>query len=120
MGYTNFGKIIKKLMIDAEDNLGTLSKLLGVSTAFVSAVLVGKKAVPEEWYSILCNHYSLDEKGKEELYEAYCETKKSIKLDLSNEQPEKKRLALQFQRKLPTLNQNELQSIFKILGKDVD
>ena len=39
MGYTNFGKMIRKLMIDNEENLGTLSNLFDVSTAFVSAVL---------------------------------------------------------------------------------
>lgn len=118
MGYTNFGKMIRKLMIDNEENLGTLSNLFDVSTAFVSAVLIGNKSVPEEWYNILCDHYALDEKEKENLYEAYCETKKTIKLDLSQVQTDKKRLALQFQRKLPSLSQDELQSIFDILGED--
>lgn len=43
MGYTWFGKSIRKLMIDNEENLGNLAQLLGVTNAFVSSVLIEKK-----------------------------------------------------------------------------
>ncbi len=118
MGYTRFGKVIRKLMIDRDENLGTLAKLLNVSTAFVSSVLTGNKAVPEEWYSALCDHYELNENDKNDLYDAYCETKKTLKVDLSNIQIDKKKLALEFQRRLPSLSQSELNSIRKILEED--
>ena len=118
MGYTRFGKIIRKLMIDNEENLGTLSKEFNVTTAFVSAVLIGKKPVPEEWYEKLCTHYNLKDNERGDLYDAYCDTKNTIKIDLANVQTGKKKLALQFQRKLPELSDDELKSIFDILEKD--
>lgn len=118
MGYTNFGKLIRKLMIDNDENLGTIANLFDVTTAFVSAVLIGKKPVPDEWFEKLCEHYNLKENIKDELYDAYCETKNTIKLDLTNIEVGKKKLALQFQRKLPELSQDELNSICKILGKE--
>lgn len=115
MGYTRFGKIIRKLMVDHDENLGDLSKLLDVSTAFVSSVLIGKKPVPEDWLDVISNHYNLDSTEKDELYDAYCDTKNTIKIDLSTVETGKKKLALQFQRKLPELSEEELKSIFNIL-----
>ena len=118
MGYTRFGKKVKKMMIDRDENLGTLAKLLNVSTAFVSSVLIGNKSIPEDWYRALCNHYALNEEDKNDLYDAFCETKKMIRVDLSNVQNDKKKLALEFQRKLPSISQSELNSIREILKED--
>lgn len=115
MGYTRFGKIVRKLMIDQDENLGTLASMFDVSTAFISSVLVGNKPVPEEWFEKICNHYKLNDIEKDDLYDAYCDTKKTIKLDVSSVDTGKKRLAIQFQRKLPELSEEELQSIFDIL-----
>ena len=99
MGYTRFGKTIRKLMIDQDENLGTLAGMFNVSTAFVSSVLVGNKPVPEGWFEKICEHYKLNDADKNDLYDAYCDTKKIIKLDVSSIDTSKKRLALQFQRK---------------------
>lgn len=118
MGYTNFGKTIKKMMIDNDENLGVIAKMFNVSTAFVSSVLIGKKAVPDEWYEKLCEHYVLNEEDRNKLFDAYCETKNSIKLDLSNMQTDKRKLAMRFQRELPSLSEEELESISFILKKE--
>ena len=118
MGYTNFGKTIRKLMIDKDENLGTLAEMFDVSTAFVSSVLIGKKPVPEEWYSKLCDHYNLTEDERKSLYDEYCDTKNTIKLDVSQVDTGKKKLALQFQRKLPELSEEEWKSISEILGEE--
>lgn len=117
MGYTNFGKIVRKLMIDNDENLGDVAALMGVSSAFVSSVLTGKKNIPENWYNTLCDHYSLDEKTKEELYNTYCEEKNSVRIDVENTSLESKKLAIQFQRSFPTLSEEELHEIWEILGK---
>ena len=116
MTYSSFGKIIKKLMIDNDENLSNLAELFSVTTAFVSAVLIGKKPVPEEWYEKLCDHYNLNEIEKSNLFDAYCNTKNTIKLDVSNCKTEKKKLALQFQQKLPNLSDEDLKEITKVLG----
>ena len=118
MGYTNFGKKIRKYMIDKDENLGTLAEMFDVSTAFVSSVLIGKKPVPEEWYSKLCDHYNLNEEERNILYDDYCDTKNTIKLDVSQVDTGKKKLALQFQRKLPELSEEEWKSISEILGEE--
>ena len=104
-------------MIDNDENYVDLANLLDVSTAFVSAVMVGKKSVPEEWYEKFCDHYKLDETQKAELFTYYCDTKNTIKIDVSNANTNKKKLALQFQRRLPELSEEDLDCLFGILGE---
>lgn len=117
MGYTKFGKIVRKLMIDNDNNLGDVAMLMGVSSAFVSSVLTGKKNIPESWYNTICTNYSLDDKSKEELYNAYCEEKNSVCIDVEDMPLESKKLAIQFQRSFPTLSEEKLQEIWVIIGK---
>lgn len=118
MGYTKFGKIVRKEMIDHDENLLSIAQLLGVTTSFVSAVLTGAKSVPDNWVEELSKHYDLTGLEYEELYNAYCEDKKSVRIDVENVPLAQKKLVLQFQRKLPELDEDEIQSIFDILKED--
>lgn len=118
MKYTSFGKVVKKLMIEHDENLSTLSNLLNVTKSFVSAVFVGKKSIPDEWYDILCEHYNLDNYNND-LFNAFCENKKIIKINVSNVSTNKKKLALQFKAKLSSLSQDQIHRISEILGIDV-
>ena len=118
MGYTNFGKTIRKHMIDNDENLCSLANMFDVTTAFVSAVLLGKKPAPEEWYNILCEHYNLSEEERKKFYDEYCDTKKTVKIDVSNADSYRKKLAIQFQRKLSGLSEEELNNIMYIIGDD--
>ena len=118
MGYTKFGKIIRKLMIDNDENLKDLAEIMDVSTAFVSSVLVGKKSAPKNWLELLSNHYNLNNDERKELNDAYDETKNSIKIDVSDCEVGKKKLALQFQRRLSALSEEEVKSLLDILGKE--
>lgn len=117
MGYTKFGKSVRKLMIDHDENLGDLGQIMGVSTAYVSYVLTGKKKVPEDWYGTICDHYNLNENERKNLYDAYCDTKTDVKIDMGGISLTGKKLALQFQRKLPGLNEDDIKSIKEILER---
>ncbi len=118
MGYTRFGKIVRKEMIDHDENLLSIAKLLGVTTSFVSAVLTGRKSVPDNWVNELSNHYNLKGSKFDEFYDAYCEDKKNIKISVENVPLSQKKLALQFQRKLSSLDEVEVQSILDILNEE--
>lgn len=118
MGYTKFGKIVRKEMIDHDENLLSIAQLLGVTASFVSAVLTGGKSVPDTWVAELSKHYDLKGSKYDELYDAYCEDKKNVRIDVENVPLTQKKLAIQFQRKLPELDEDEIQSIFDILKED--
>lgn len=115
MGYTNFAKFVRKLMVDNDQNLGTLAKELGVSVSFVSSVFTGKKPIPETWLDKIIKFYDLNNEKQEELLKAYCESKESIKLDLSMLNPQRKELAIQFQRKFENLSSEDIAKLEKIL-----
>lgn len=118
MGYTKFGKIVRKEMIDHDENLLSIAQLLSVTTSFVSAVLTGSKSVPDNWVDELSKHYDLTSLKYDELYNAYCEDKKSVKINVENVPLTQKKLAIQFQRKLPELDEDEIEFIFNILKED--
>ena len=120
MGYTKFGKAVRKFMIDKDETLGDLAILMDVSTAFISSVLTGKKKVPEDWYGTICDHYNLNENERKNLYDAYCDTKTDVKIDMGGISLTGKKIALQFQRRLPELNEDDLKSIREILGEGDD
>ena len=115
---TQVGKIIRKLMIDRDETLKDLAELFDVSKAFVSSVLIGKKPVPKNWLDAISSHYELDADKIKELNDAYDETKKTVKIDVTDCDTEKKKLVLQFQRKLNSLTDEEAEFIAKILGKE--
>ncbi len=118
MGYTKFGKIVRKKMIDHDENLGDVASLLDVSTAFVSSVLLGNKSIPENWLKMLSDHYKMTYAEKKELYDAYCEDKKNIKIDVEQASVPQIKLVMQFQRKLPQLTDEEVRALFDILGEE--
>ena len=60
----------------------------------------------------------MNEEERNNLYDDYCDTKNTIKLDVSQVDTGKKKLALQFQRKLPELSEEEWKSISEILGEE--
>lgn len=116
MKYTNFGKIVRKKMIDNEENLLDLANILDVSTPFISSVLTGNKSVPDSWITILSNHFNMSEEEENGLFDAYCEDKKNINVVLNDASFLQKKTAIQFQRKLPELSEEELKEISNIIG----
>lgn len=121
MGYTEFGKIVRKAMIDHDENLLSIAQLFDVTTSFVSAVLIGSKSIPDNWVDVLAKHYNFSKEKRDELYNAYCEAKKNVRLDVEDASLPQKKLAIQFQRKLTGLSDEEMAMINNILeGGDDD
>ena len=76
------------------------------------------KSVPDNWVDELAKHYCFTGENYNKFYNAYCEAKKNVKIDVENVSMPQKRLAIQFQRKLTELNDDEINSIQKILKKE--
>lgn len=102
-------------MIDADENLSDLAKLLNVSVAYVSSVFTGKKPIPEKWLNIIIAHYNLTDRGEEELLNAYSESTDVIKINLSDMNTRNKNLVVRFQRKLDDLKEADLAELDNIL-----
>ena len=118
MAYTQFGKIVRKQMIDHDENLQQLAESLKVTVSFVSAVLTGAKSTPDHWVDAVSDHFDLSENTRRELYGAFCEDKKTVHINVAQLSPIQKQVAVQFQRKLPDLRDEEIKIIRGILEGD--
>ena len=119
MGYTAFGKIVRKLMIDNDETLCDVASFTSGTTAFVSAVLTGKKNVPDGWVEAISKHYHLSDEEKAALFDAYCEQKNTVRIEIGQMSLGGKKLAIVLQRKLPGLTDEEMERIRSIL-EDTD
>ena len=116
MERSRFGKELKKLMIDNDECLIQLAELLDVSIPFVSAVISGKKNVPENWIIKISQHYNLNLQEQNRLINLAEESKQTIKINLSNCSDSQRGLALQLHRKLSDLEEDEIKQLMNILG----
>lgn len=117
MAYSEFGKKLRKILIDNNIRISDFARLLQVSSSFVSSVICGKKNVPETWIPFIVKHFNLSTKEKKELEYAEKESKNSLKFDLLKYNEEQKNIALQFQRRLDNLSNDEIRKLRKILEK---
>ena len=117
MKSSQFGKELRKLMIEHDENLIVLSQLLDVSIPFVSAVISGTKNVPTGWVEAISTHYNLDLQKQTHLKNLAEESKQMLKINLTNCTNSQRGLALQLQRNLSNLNESEIEKLMKILGE---
>ena len=64
--------------------------------------------VSDNWIDELSKHYDLKVSKYDEFYDAYCEDKKNVRIDVENVLLTQKKLAVQFQRKLPELDEEKI------------
>lgn len=93
-----FGKFCRKLRIEKGELLRDMALKLDVTSSYLSAVEMGKRAVPEEWIKIISEEYNLDENEKEELRKAVDRSINVIKIDFSNKTDEDKETLLRLAR----------------------
>jgi hypothetical protein len=114
---TKLGDYLRKLRIRNQQILKNMADELGVSSAFLSAVENGKKNMPESWYAILHEHYSLDDAEMEELRQAAMESQKTISLNLNNASETNRQLAVSFARQFDSIDEIFGKQLLQILRK---
>lgn len=116
MTYTKFGEFMRIERLKHREIMRDISKLLDVSTSFLSAVENGKKNVPAEWFSIITEHYALTNEEQAELREAIEHSKTQVKLNLSDSAPYQRETALQFARSFEKIDENTARKILELLN----
>lgn len=104
---TPFGQIVRKKRIDKFLTLKEMADALGVSSAFLSAVEMGRKAIPDDWGLKISDYLDLSAEEKKELFEAVEVSKKTIKIDLGGLSPKFRETAFSFARKFPDLSDED-------------
>ena len=120
---TEFGKILRKIRIDCgevlkdmADNLSSSS--LRMSSAYLSAIEVGKRAIPDALIPALETVYELSDDIVEQLKRAADQSAKSIKLNLDGKADEKRNAALIFARNFESMDKATAENILKLFNKE--
>lgn len=111
------GDYLRDLRLANSQTLKQMADTLDVSSAFLSAVENGKKKMPEKWYGVLSEKYSLSSSQFDELKTAVDESSTTIKLNLTNVNSSNRKLAITFARSFNGLSKRETNEILKILER---
>ena len=112
---TKIGDFLRNLRMNKRQLLKDMADLLGVSSAFLSAVENGKKTVPDSWYSVLKEKYDLSESDMNRLQEAAMESQKAVSLNIRNTTDFNRQLAVSFARKFDNIDEVTSYRIMELL-----
>lgn len=80
---TNFGKYLRKLRIDKEEKLEDMADKLSVSSAYLSAIELGKRNIPQDMLYKIANIYNLSEDNISDLKYIIFTSQKTIRVDMT-------------------------------------
>ncbi len=112
---TELGKEIRKLRIDKEENLSSMSKKLGISISYLSAIENGLREVPSNFIDKLSDIYHLSEEEKETFTKAEASSATKTEISLNSALLEQKMLVFTLSRKLKELTSDECSKIMEYL-----
>ena len=112
---TAFGKFCRKLRIERDEILKNMADKLGVTPSYLSAVEIGKRAIPATWRELIINIYNLTPVQQQELRGAIDNSTTQIKLDISAMNASKRQTALAFARKLDEMDDEEIRKILELI-----
>jgi len=112
---TDFGRFLRKIRIDCGEILRDMAEKLNVSAAYLSAVEMGKRNIPEQWVNRISELYNLSEEEKNNLNDAADNSAKSITLNFDNISNSHKETAILFAREFENVDTETLDKIKKLL-----
>lgn len=112
---TTLGRFLRKLRIDHGEILKDMAEKLDVTVSFLSAVENGKKRMPSDWNSRICDLYSLDADQRQEFTTAIADTERSIEMNFHNVSPQNREIAISFAREFPDFDETQIEEIKKIM-----
>lgn len=108
---------LKKLRSDNNEVMSDMAEKLGVTTSFLSAVELGKKNPPQNWYRKIDKSYSLCLSQRYELIKALALSERHLKINLTDLSYEKKSLVWHFRENLKDMNSEDVEILAKILER---
>ena len=112
---TDIGKELRKLRIDREERLLDMSERLDKSSAFISAVERGTKAPPAGFEELVIKAYALVGEAAAALRRAADRSRKAFTIEAQS--PLARDTAGLMARRMTSLSDEDLKSIFEILSK---
>ncbi len=115
--FTQFGKLLRKIRIDRGMLLKDMAAGLDVSSAYLSAIETGRKAVTDDVVARVAEYlgYPTQSDEYQELYEAAQITKGEVSISTIGASPLKQQAALAFARQFNELEGDDMEKILSLL-----
>lgn len=118
---TPFGQYLRKLRIDRDEIMRDMANKLKLSTAYMSAVELGKTEPTNRLVTAIGILYGLNKQQVEELRMLAYTSGKTLRIDMEGRSDSDKVLIITFARKLNSLTTEQKNQIKEILdGKESD
>lgn len=112
---TSFGKELRKLRIDKDENIHSMAKKLGISISYLSAIEAGSRNIPDDLVDKVVKKYHLSEERSEIMRQAEAESSKEIEIDLKTMTAEQRKLVFALSRKLNEMSDEDCLNILNKL-----
>ncbi len=112
---TSFGRLLRQLRERKGDSLRDLATKLDISAAFLSAMEIGKKKIPNDYACRIAEIYNLNSEELKELEDSITITNKKVMLDLDNMTDDQVEASLIFARKIKDADSDLLDKLMKAL-----
>lgn len=113
---TPLGKFLRKLRIDHAERLADASEAVGVSSAMLSAVELGRKPAPQSLLESIAKHYGLPAPDRAELKRLAEASAPQLRIELTGAADPARELAVAFARKFQTLDPSEVDQMLDLLA----
>jgi transcriptional regulator with XRE-family HTH domain len=115
---TQLGKELKKLRIDLGMNLMGMSQLVGLSSAFLSAIETGRKRVPDNFLDLLAEKIPAVANDRKRFEALINQARNEVRMPLDNATYEDAMLATALARRFGNLSPEEKMQLSNILGSE--
>lgn len=112
---TSFGKELRKLRIDRDENIHAMAKKLEISISYLSAIEAGTRNIPNDMVNKIIDKYHLNKERSEIMRQAEAESAKTIDIDLSTVSDEQRKLVFALSRKLKDITDEDCLNILNKL-----
>lgn len=104
---TPFGQFIRKKRIEKYISLKDMADALGVSSAFLSGMEMGRKSIPEDSIPKISDFLHLSPSEKKELLDSIELSKRTVKIELEGFSLKSRETAIAFARKFSELSEED-------------
>ena len=108
-----FGKCMRK--IRGDESLRTCAKRLDITASFLSAMEVGKRMIPDNYYEKIKELYHLNEEKSNELYESIIYTNQRVDIELAKMNEAQQQTTVMFARKIENADPDLIEKLRKVL-----
>ena len=115
---SSFGIAMRKIREKTGDSLRTCATKLEITAAFLSAMEVGRKPIPNYYPEKIKELYKLNDEDYALVYDAMVETNKHVEIEIEKMNEAQKEVSMVFARKIENADPELVEKLRKVLEEE--